>query len=196
MTYFNKVRWGAGVLLVFLVVVSTNLINRTNYNKLSNSVSTIYKDRIVASDFLFDMAMLIHRKKVAVVTGDNSFFKNENPQVNLDLDLLIASYAQTKLTENESKLFYVLKSELDKMKALEKGDIVSSKKALNETIEKVIQTLKKLSKIQLEEGRIEMFTSNKAKNAVDLFTQIEVIFLIIMAGIIQIIIFYKPKEEN
>ncbi|GAB3663458.1 hypothetical protein GCM10028791_38860 [Echinicola sediminis] len=64
---------------------------------------------------------------------------------------------------------------------------------LLDRIDKINQRLYDLSKTQLEESRRQVFISNKAKDTIE-FTQGEIILLILMSILIQVIIFYKPKE--
>ncbi len=193
MTTFSKIRWGASILLVFFIVLITNIIDRENFNRLSYSVTTIYEDRIVASDLIFEMSRIIHQKELAIVSNDTSSLRNLSAS-NRELNSLTDRYNQTKLTENEKLVFSKLQGELKTLeqKELKKGSL-PVKELLN-SIDKINQHLYDLSKIQLQEGRRQVFISDKAKNTINLFTQGEIIFLILMAILIQIIIFYKPKE--
>jgi hypothetical protein len=54
--------------------------------------------------------------------------------------------------------------------------------------------LRDLSKVQLEEGKRQIEMSNKAMETIDLFTQVEIIFLVLMAIMVQVIILYKPAR--
>lgn len=196
MSIFSKIRWVASILLVFFIVLTTNLIDKSNFNKLSSSVTTIYEDRIVASDLLFEMARLLRKKEMAVISGDKTFPGNENTKLNRELENLIERYRQTKMTEKEKFVFNQLKDELTALMQIEQNSRRSEDEKLLKSIEKINQYLYDLSKIQLQESRRHVFISEKAKDTIDLFTQFEVIFLIIMAILIQIIIFYKPKESH
>lgn len=196
MTIFSKIRWVASFLLVFFIVLITNIIDRDNFNRISYSVTTIYEDRIVASDLLFEMSILFHKKEIALLTNDSIFFRNDNNISNRELDNLISRYQETKLTEREKLLFSQLKSEIETLRIIEQNDKGLNKEKILKSIDKLNQYLFDLSKIQVQEGRRQVFISDKAKNAINLFTQVEIIFLILMAIIIQIIIFYKPKETT
>ncbi len=197
MTFFNKVKWIAGVLLVFFIVLMTNLVDKDSFNQLRQSVTTIFEDRIVASDLLFEMSMHVQKKELALATSDSSFYQLKNDGVNQELIQLIGRYEETKLTENERKLFDDLKGEIENLQTIESGELNDSnrRKALA-SIDKITHTLHGLSKVQVKEGRKEMFVSNKAMNTIDLFTKGEIIFLVIMAILVQIIILYKPKESR
>lgn len=197
MTTFSKIRWVASILMVFFIVLMTNLVDKDNFNRLRYSVTTIYEDRIVASDLLFEISMLIQDKEVAIVSADSLFFQMNNSKANLDIDGLIGRYGQTKLTENEQIIFNSLKDELSNLKELEQHYISSDtieNTNLLKSIENIKQYLHNLSKIQLKEARQQVLISNKVMDTIDLFTQGEIVFLILMAILIQIIILYKPKE--
>jgi len=63
------------------------------------------------------------------------------------------------------------------------------------SIDEISLNLYDLSKVQLNEGKRQMILNNKTMENIDLFAQLEIIFLIIMAVLVQIIILYKPKED-
>lgn len=198
MTLFNKIRWVASILLVFLIVLVTNLIDRNNFNRLNYSVTTIYEDRIIASDLLFEMLLFVQEKKVAIISLDSLFFQERNEKNNRGIEGLIEKYNNTKLTEKEQLIFNNLKNELNSLKNLEKQYILSESKnnsILLKKTDQIVQHLHDLSKVQLEEGRRQVFVSNKTMDTINLFTQMETIFLILMAILIQIIILYKPKPD-
>lgn len=196
MNIFNKIRWVAGVLLVFAIVLTTNLIDKDNFRKLRDSVVTIYEDRVVASDLIFEMTILIQEKEVAFATADSSFFPSKNEQANQKLQLLLASFEQTKLTQKEHQILNLFKRELDRLMSLEEAYLNKSQegtKPLFQAIDQIVHQLYNLSKVQLEEGKRQMKKSNKTMETIDLFTKLEIVFLILMALIVQVIILYKPK---
>lgn len=196
MKIFSKIRWIASILLVFFIVLITNLIDRKNFNQLSYSVTTMYEDRIVASDILFEISGMIKEKQIAALTSDTAFFSDQNHQLNLKIDKLINNYSLTKLTKDESLAFNELQEQLRSLKQKEKSAANLSNGEVFNSITKIDEQLYKLSKIQLQEGKQQVFISNKAKDTVNLYTHGEIIFLIVMAILIQIIILYKPKRIN
>ncbi len=199
MTIFNKIRWIVSILLVFAIVLTTNLIDKDNFNRLQYSINTIYEDRIVANDLIFDMILLIHEKEMALVRSDSFFSRNRNKEVNQDMGSLIARYEQTKFTDREELIFTRLKRDLQKAENTEKKYIsldynMEYRSDLVQVINDVKLNLQGLSKIQLEEGRRQLLLSNETMKDIDFFTQAETIFLIVLAVLIQIIILYKSKE--
>ncbi|MDN4165036.1 chemotaxis protein [Cytophagales bacterium LB-30] len=194
MRIFAKIKWIAGILLVFFIVLVTNLIDRDNFNRLSYSVTTLYEDRIVASDIIFKISRIVKEKQLAALTSDTLFFQNKNPLLNQEIDQLISNFNLTKLTEKEDRLFDQLQNELGTLQQKEVSLAQSSNKEVLKSIEKIDEYLYKLSEIQLLESKQQVFISNRAIDTVNFYTQIEIILLIVMAILVQIIILYKPKE--
>lgn len=198
MTVFNKIKWILGISLIFFLVLATNLIDKRNFNKLKNSVTTIYEDRIVASDLIFDLSMLVHEKEIALVTLDSSFLEERNNKINGEIEQLIEKYKQTKLTNEEKMVLDNLKKNLVSLEDL-KAQYAYSKSSNNAVLLKLIRNIDKnlyrLSKIQLEEGRREMNASNRAMSTLNLLGRLEIAFLVFIAIAIQVIILYQGKRQ-
>lgn len=198
MTLFSKIKWIASVLLVFIIVLTTNLIDQDNFNRLRYSVTTIYENRVVASDLIFEITILIQEKEIALATADSVFFSARNGQVNKDIQGLITRYGETSLTSQENEIYTSLQEELARLSDLEQEYLTSGADNytnLFKSIDNVVHNLYRLSKVQLEEGKKKMLMSNKTMETIDLFTQVEIIFLIFMAVLVQVIILYKRKAN-
>ena len=198
MAFYNKAKWILGILMVFVLIIATNLIDKNNFLKVKDSVVTIYEDRLVVKDLIFYMSKSIQEKEIAVATTDTLFFLEQNKQINKEIKDLVFKYEQTKLTVKEDKLFNTFKTNLEALKAAEMAFIQSKfieKASLNNQISNLKDNLYDLSKIQMYEGKKQMSISKKAIDSVELFTQIEIYILILLAVIIQIIVIYKPKES-
>ncbi len=199
MTFLNKLKWVLGILVVFILIVTTNLIDKNNFVRVKESVETIYEDRLIAKKLIFDMLKSVHQKELALAKNDTVFFNTSNSKVNDNIDNSILKFEDTKLTIAESKLFSSLKDNLDVLKAAEKryrdSRFENSEKILHQ-IDNVKQDLYDLSNIQIDEGSRQLSISKKAIDDVELFTQLEIIVLVILAIIIQIIVIYKPKQKD
>ncbi len=198
MTFFNKLKWILGILLVFILIVTTNLIDRNNFVRVKETVETIYEDRLVAKDIIFDMLMAIQKKEIALIKKDTVFFNANNPKVNSNLKNLVLKFENTKLTKTESSIFSNLKEHLQILYNSEKD---FTKTGLGDAkllvqLENVKQDLLDLSDIQMDEGSRQLSISKKALDNVELFTQLEIYVLIVLAIVIQIIVIYKPKNNK
>ncbi|MGB0982127.1 MAG: MCP four helix bundle domain-containing protein [Winogradskyella sp.] len=198
MTFYNKLKWILGILMIFVLIIATNLIDKNNFVRVRDSVVTIYEDRLIANDLIFEMLKSIQQKELAVVTSDSIFFQNQNFKVNANLQSLVARFEQTKLTSEEGKDFKDLKRNVESLIDSE-IQFLNSDSTNNYQIVNHIQNLKTnlndLSKIQLNEGSRQMSISKRAIDTVELFTQMEIYILVFLAILIQIIVMYKPKEK-
>ena len=197
MKMFDKIKWIAGISLIFIIVLATNLIDKNNFSRLSYSVRTIYEDRIIANDLIFGMSILIQEKEIAIAMSDPIFFKKRNTDIDQKLTNLIKKYEQTKLTEKEHFVLNKFKNNLIDLQNLEKkhADLDFSQKALSlQKINNIVHNFSDLSKIQLIEGKRQMVMSERTAHTINLFTQIEIIFLIFLAILVQIIVLYRPKN--
>ena len=199
MTFYNKIKWVLGILMIFFIIIATNLIDKNNFVRVRDSVVTIYEDRLIANDLIFEMLKSVQQKEVAILLSDSTFFKNQNSKINNNLQSLISRFEQTKLTLEEAKVFKDLKSNvqllIDSENKLLTSDYSDNSEVVNR-IESLKNNLDDLSKIQLNEGSRQMSISKRALNTVELFTQIEIYVLVFLAILIQIIIMYKPKEKS
>lgn len=196
---FNRIKWVLGILVVFGIVIATNLIDRNNFKQMKSSVETIYEDRLVAKDLIFQISNAVHDKEMALATMDSSFFLNKSSQVNTELEELVAHYEETRLTRDERKSFDRLKKDILGIGAQEKAFKESSFKnqaGLKTELASAKENLFELAKIQLEEGSRELSKGKRALETVELFTQIEIYLLIFLGIIIQIIVIYRPKEKG
>ena len=199
MTLFNKLKWILGILMVFVLIITTNLIDKNNFVRVRDSVVTIYEDRLIASDLIFDMLKLVQEKELAVVASDSSFLVSQNSKVNADLQSLVNRFEQTKLTTEESKVFKELKNNMESLmdseSQLKDSNTSNHSKILND-ISVLKHNLTDLSKIQLNEGSKQMSISKQAVDTVELFTHIEIYLLVFLAIVIQIIVMYNPKKKS
>lgn len=198
MTFFSKLKWILGILLVFVLIVITNLIDRNNFVRVRDSVVTIYEDRLIAKELIYEMSKSVNEKEVALVANDSIFFTEKNPRVNTRVKDFLSRFEETKLTSDESKTFEDLKTNFNLLFASE-GKLISTDLKGNANIQRHIYDIKDnlddLSKIQINEGSRQLAISKKAINTVELFTQIEIYFLIFLAVLIQIIVIYNPKKK-
>ncbi|WP_282070912.1 chemotaxis protein [Polaribacter atrinae] len=198
MVFYNKVKWVLGILMVFILIIATNLIDKNNFSRVKDSVVAIYNDRLIAKDLIFKMSNSIQEKELAVVASDSVFFSGRNKEVSQDIQDFIEMFEQTKLTLQEKKIFSAYKTNLEILKNTESDFIQSKfvdKTPLINHISAVKLNLNDLSKIQLVEGKRQMSLSEKAIDSVELFTKIEIYILIFLAILIQIIVIYKPKKN-
>ncbi len=170
MTLLNKVRWILGIVLVFLLILTTNLVDRQNFTIVRESIETIYADRLVAQNILYDLSNLTWEKEAG------------QPGVDARMSEAIDRFSATKLTPREEETFSRLQQHL---RTLREGEPLTAIRA----------ELNELSDIQLQEGRRQLSASQQAIGLADLFTRLEIGALVILAIAVQVIILYTPKPH-
>ncbi|HKK76838.1 MAG TPA: hypothetical protein VJ953_17310 [Saprospiraceae bacterium] len=194
MEIINKIKWALTLLLVFFSILATNLIDKNNFRKIKTSVVTIYEDRIVANDLIFEYLLLTHEKELALAASDQTFFSQRNPEVNQELNRVTEQYEATKLTKDEAISFGALREDLDQLMVMEESiNISTPKEAYRLLLSDIKKNLDKLAQIQLEEGRKQMTMSRNTFKEVESFTRIENYCLIALAILIPIIIFGSTR---
>lgn len=190
-------KWILGIILVFGLITATNLIDRNNFERMRNAVVTIYEDRLVAKEILFELSSLIHQKEVAILTNDSAYFQQENKAVNAAVAKSLERFGATELTREELSAFNELKTQFAKLERAEQnyinnGDRQGALSAMR-TIEARIE---QLARIQMDEGRRHMIISQNAMDSIEFFTQIELYVLLFIAIAVQVLVLYKPKEKE
>lgn len=199
MSFYDKAKWVLGILMIFVLIIATNLIDRNNFLRVKDSVSSIYEDRLVAKGFIYEIATLIHDKELAIAKADTLFISTKSKQTNTDIQNLIDLFEGTKLTSMEGRVFNDMKVNFELLVEAETAYVQTNriqKTALEKHIFNIKENLNALSEIQLSEGRRQQAISNKAIDKVELFTNIEIYILIFLAIIIQIIVIYNPKVKK
>jgi hypothetical protein len=184
--------------MIFILIITTNLIDKSNFTRVKNSVVAIYEDRLIANNLIFEISNSIHQKEVALALSDSIFFKVDNRKINNDIQDYILSFEQTKLTLKEANIFRDFKKNLELLTNFENTFTQSNfknKTPLFQKISDVQKNLYDLSKIQLNEGKRQVSINEKAISSIELFTQIEIYVLIFLAILVQIVVIYNPKED-
>lgn len=108
MTFFSKLKWILGIVLIFVLILTTNLIDRQNFSIVSDSVETIYADRLVAKDIIYDIAQAVNDKQLAYLREAGS---SRQELLNISVEADFTRFATTKLTPAEEQIFKRLRKE-------------------------------------------------------------------------------------
>lgn len=195
MSLIEKLKWSLGILMVFVLILSTNLLDKNNFLRVRDSIVAIYEDRLVANDVIYDMAEIVGEKELAIATENMNFLEKENSRLNMELDELMSRYESTRLTDSEAKEFSQLKENMSRLMQIEQVNDSAKEPALR-LIDELQLNLHRLSKIQLSEGRRQKLIGKSAVESVELFTRIEIYLLVVMAIVIQIIVMYNPSSKQ
>lgn len=196
MKWFDKLKWLLIIGVVFTLVLATNLIDRRNFRNINNSVVSLYEDRLVVKNTILDMATAINQKEVAFLTKDTVSIKANNHRLTDALKNDLGNFNPSSVTASEVESLDQLKNNLDAMFKAEAALLENEFSSLDDykkIIERVNENMDVLAHIQMKEGKKQLITSQRNMAAVELFTQVEIIFLVLFAAIALIIIFRKTR---
>ena len=196
MKWFDKLKWLLIIGVVFTLVLATNLIDRRNFRNINNSVVSLYEDRLVVKNTILDMATAINQKEVAFLTKDTVSIKANNHRLTDALKNDLGKFNPSSVTASEVERLEQLKNNLDAMFKAEAALLENEFSSLDDykkIIERVNENMDVLAHIQMKEGKKQLITSQRNMAAVELFTQLEIIFLVLFAAIALIIIFRKTR---
>lgn len=191
----KKLKWTAALLIVFLLIIATNLVDRQHFRRVKESVVAIYEDRLVVKDLIFELKLLVDQKKLALLTEDDVFFAQRNEQVNDSISAMIDRFYATQLTAEERDYLNSFAEKAQSLPAIEKdlNKDSSGRAELTKALASIEADLYVLSKIQLTEGKKQLMKANKSVSAMDYLTGLEVIALVVIGAFVIFIWIYKPK---
>lgn len=177
-SYSLKQKALASVLLavVFLFIILNNIYERRNISKLNESFSSIYRDRLLAESYIYLFSDLLHNRaelnKKNVSTAQIELIDEK-------LLLLVKDYEATVLTQQESSYFDSFKEVI----------LIEDKIQTKINYSAAFALLERLSNIQVDEGTRLKKESSSMFLGSDISFKLEMAILIVIALIMQVIIF-------
>jgi hypothetical protein len=146
----NKLVASGALLSLCILVLISNYIDRNHTNKVKNAIGTLYKDRLIAEEYILKMTSGVYQVK-EVINAETNDSNKTNSINNLLLNIREESsaYQKTKFTEVEKRKADELLKVLREFE-----DTPTSKKQLQlKHTNKALILLNELSVIQLEESK-------------------------------------------
>jgi hypothetical protein len=164
----QRVHAGFILAIAFLLVLASNRLNRRNFTTVEYTVNSVFKDRVVAQEYIYRLNKLFHGKEMDLV---------QTAQTEIDLPAnkrilqLLSDFEKTELTREESLHFDFLKENYLALQTLEKGIVGSpaahqkeTKKEMAALLREIGVHLDRLSEVQLTESRQLTLLSKKMLN--------------------------------
>lgn len=191
MKLWTKLKWTTAIVMVFFLVLATNLIDRNNFSRIKDSVTTIYEDRLVAKDFLYKLTVIISEKEKSALKGKSNIDQIEYENI----DFLITEFANTKLGKRETEELQDLIDNIERLRKVEAKENITYEQ-LEPEYTRVQDNLERLAGIQILEGKRQVEYTNDVMDSIELFTKIEIYVLIILALLMQFVVLYTPKSQR
>lgn len=204
MSTLAKITWALGLISASLFVLLTGRTNVHNFEKVQASIEEIYEDRLVVKGLIFELASLLHRKEVAILTRDANFFTHLDPAVDDQIDERLEEFRATKLTQVEERTLERFEASVAALMAAEEelglaADVDLSpeeEQGLLAQMAGLDEDLRALSKIQLSEGRRQMGVGDKAVDEMNRIHRIENYMLVAFAAMLLVLLFISPRKEG
>jgi hypothetical protein len=201
----EKIKLALALGIVFVLVISTNMINKSHFSELQESFTSIYEDRLMVENYIYKISGYLSNKKILF---DSSQVKMAgvykiNSILNDSIQKLIADYETTKFTQAEALYFSRFKKGYEKLQELEEN-FLSGKQKHRDKQELIMEkhddlsvNLDLLSEIQLSESRRILDNSFRIIGSNNMTSRVEIVILIVLGLLVQALIFasksLKPR---
>lgn len=187
----HKVKAIAFLMVILGIILLGNVWATNSFSKLDNSISSIYKDRLKVSEYIYEISNTLYKKRL--------LFDADLPQEEMQkrlaehngfINRLIQDYEQTALTKEEKKQWTLFKAHLSDYNTAEQQHMPGAgvfDKEMNTKFDNTVANLDALSKIQTGEGYNLQKASHSIVGSRLVFSYLE-ISLIIVLGIFTLII--------
>lgn len=196
-TYSIKNKLAAAILLgvVLGLVMLNNLDERNNSARLQKAFTSLYEDRLVVEGYILTMSEELH--DIITISETTAFGAETDKQARLsdiisDIHQVNTAYAKTQLTENEEMEFNSYKKTIHQLETEINAFRFEDGKSLAEG---ALASLRTLSKIQLQEAQRVKKNSDSIFNYEISSSQFEMAILIIIAVIIQALVFSSSNFQ-
>ena len=194
LSILQRIQVGLILGAAFLLVLASNRLDENHFNTVQNTVNSVYQDRVVVQDYIYQLNKIFHGKELRIVRYHQP---NAASSENNKIDIILKDFRNTKLTSHESALLEQLESNFSKLAALETsvGKSWNEKNQLTALnyLKRIQQKLDGLAEVQLDESSQLTKLSNKSLGINSLMSRLEIAFLIIIGVLMIALIFYPEK---
>ncbi len=196
----QRIQIGLVLAIAFLLVLGSNRLDQRHFSTIQTTVNSVYKDRVVVQNFIYQLTTIFHKKELRLISNENpKSVEGENEKV----EQLLMDFGATQLTPKESNLFEELKGQFNSLLELEKTFVKTPLEmpsvVLNETrkeLNAIKESLGGLANIQLEESGQLVHLSNKSLGMNILLSKLEIAFMVVIGIAMLALIFYPMNAYN
>ncbi len=190
----QRILVGLVLITAFLLVLGSNLLDRKYFSTIQESVKSIYDDRIVVQDYIYQLQDMAHEMEVALLKGEHVQGNERSEKIKT----LLLDFSKTKLTRDEARLLERLDRQFSGLARSGTGFVSTEGQQLTEAkvlpqLAQIKQTLDGLEEIQLEQSNMLTQLSEKTLGINRTLSNLEVVFLVIIGISILVLAFYPVK---
>ncbi|WP_108424711.1 hypothetical protein [Flagellimonas amoyensis] len=167
----------------FLLILAAHLIDYKYLSNVRRNVNSVYNDRVVAQDYIYQLSNLFYQKQLSM--GENrsdSHWHNQNDSI----DRLLLRFSKTELTRSEAGFFIDLQKNYVELMSLEtvlssgpKGPTLDIRRDIKRELQEIRKNLDDLESVQFTEGGQMTQNSNRSLGMNAFLSKMELAFLIV-----------------
>lgn len=187
------------MVIAFLMILGSNRMNQKYYTEVNNTVNSVYHDRLVVQDYIYELNNTFHQKQLRLISHENSLPDSSNYQ---RIERILNDFGETELTQRESQLFNELKKQIIVLEKLEEENTQSDvmldrtmRTAYLNLLKEIEKTLSELSRVQLDEGSVLTIFSRDLLGMISLISNIEITFMVLI-GLVILILIINPLKTS
>jgi Four helix bundle sensory module for signal transduction len=183
----NKLTAAAVLFALCLLVLISNYNERVHNDEVKEMISTLYQDRLMAEEYLFELTNNLYKIREELNRKDADFsIKNSEINKNIaEIESVCKAYEKTKLTDNEAIKFNQFKQITSQLKGVNNENSVAKTQVTSEAL----TLLKALSSIQVEESKSVVKQSEQQYRFSKLSSELAFAIVIILLIVIQVLVF-------
>lgn len=179
--------------IVMLIIILSTFNTLRNAETTNENINAIYKDRLVVSTYIFHYANELNLVKANSIKDNNDIEKADAIITSIhNIKAINLLYHNTVLTPKEKEDFSVFIAICAKI-----NNLVQEKKwqEVERAADQALVTLESLSKIQVDEAKLQLENANKAYNQYNMLAQLEIALLIVLGITILYLLLTKRHKR-
>ncbi|MEY8019365.1 hypothetical protein ACA086_14625 [Muriicola sp. E247] len=194
----QKIQIGLILAMAFVLILGSNRLDQRHFSTIQTTVTSVYNDRVVVQDYIYQLSTIFHNKELELV-------KNDIPDTsqNEKAGQLLIDFGNTELTIDEQKYLNTLNGQFGKLQDLENKIANPSNNIeadlgiiARKTLDEIQLSLDALAQIQLSESLLLTKLSQKSLGMNIMLSKLEVVIMIIIGIVMLALIFYPVRTSQ
>ncbi|MCV9927142.1 MCP four helix bundle domain-containing protein [Flavobacterium sp. LS1R49] len=179
--------------IVMLIIILSTFNTLRNAETTNENINAIYKDRLLVSTYIFHYANELNLVKAYALKNINDADKADSIITSIhDIKAINLLYHKTVLTPKEKEDFDIFLDNCSKINKLAQENKWGE---IEKTAGRALTTLQSLSKIQVEEAKLQLENADKMYNQYNIQAQLEIALLIILGVVIIYLLLTKRHKR-
>ncbi|MBF7091570.1 MCP four helix bundle domain-containing protein [Flavobacterium sp. ALJ2] len=179
--------------IVMLIIILSTFNTLRNAETTNENINAIYKDRLIVSTYIFHYANELNLVKANTVKNNNDNEKADAVITSIhNIKAINLLYHKTVLTPKEKEDFGVF---IDICAKINKQAQGKQWQEVEKSADQALGTLELLSKIQVDEAKLQLENANKTYNQYNMLAQLEIALLIVLGVAIIYLLLTKRHKR-